>query len=101
MDSGIIIKVFIISIFCQGLNVLLSENMILGFIRDYIYSKNLSNIFIYILKPIVLCHLCFASFWGTIIYINISEFNIIEYIICVVSASYFNVILGNIKSRTE
>jgi len=98
-----ILKIFVISLFCEGLNILLSDGMLLGFIRTYLDNnlKPQSKIR-YILKPIVFCHICFASFWGSIVYYLISDtFYIPEWLIIIISATYINGLLYNLKDKLE
>ena len=98
-----IITIVLISFFCQGLNILLEENMILGFIRVYLDRKLVGKETIkYWLKPIVYCHVCFASFWGSIVYVSITDQYIIqEWFICIVSASFLNSLLYNLRTKLE
>ena len=97
---GIII---IISLFCEGLNIILDEGMLLGFIRPWIDQRLKPQSFMrYVLKPIVFCHICFASVWGTIVYcLIVDQFLINEWIVCIISATYLNGLLYNLKQKIE
>lgn len=103
MAVGIILKILVISLFCLGLDRLLQENMILGFIRPYLDNKlSPKSKLRYWLKPIVFCYVCFASFWGSIVYISISEYIYWpEWLICCIGATFINGLLYNLNGKLE
>lgn len=114
--TDILFTIIIQVLFCLGLRQLLSEGMILHFIRkpfQYDKHKTVMNLYIphtsefcifdddsvriltkrskilgYILKPIILCVVCFASVWGGSLFIALHGFLPIPLIICCVSSTF-------------
>lgn len=104
----IIGKIIIISLFCLGLRAITDEGMIFYFLRKpfeglYDKAQNFKELFgsssyqyrlaitkAYIAKPIILCHTCFASVWGTAVYLSMWEFDLVSWAIACVSAAYLN-----------
>lgn len=105
----IILTVIIQVLFCAGVRVLLSEGMLLHFIRkpfqydhhkevmnfllkwgiapsdrDYKYSKVLH----FALKPFLLCVVCFSSVWGGSVFIGLHGLLPVPLIISCVSTAF-------------
>ena len=116
----IILNIILISVFCLGIRTLLSDGMILHFLREPFeydgeskvmnflkrkiqrralrgenglqvvrrdYTK-ISNKISFLLKPILLCVICFSSFWGSTVFVVVNGFQIKELIICCIGATF-------------
>ena len=84
----ILLTIIIIVLFCLGLRTLFCEGMILHFVRKP-FENMKSPAWNYILKPVVLCVVCFASVWGGTVFILLHGFlPVIELIICCVSSAF-------------
>lgn len=105
----ILLTIAIQSLFCLGVRQLLSEGMIFHFIRkpfQYDRHKEVMNIFLkwgigylerdinnskvlnYILKPFILCVVCFSSVWGGAVFVAIHGFLPIPLVICCISTAF-------------
>lgn len=85
--ADIILTIIIQVLFCLGFRTLLSDGMILHFIRKpFENTKHYSNWHI-ILKPIILCVICFSSFWGGLTFLFIHGVKW-EIIICCISSAF-------------
>lgn len=81
----IILTIIIQSLFCLGFRVLLSEGMILHFLRRPFENMKYPNI---LLKPILLCVVCFSSFWGGIVFIYMHGLLLPELFLCCISSAF-------------
>lgn len=97
--------IIIQTLFCLGFRTLLSEGMILHFIRKpfEIGKYGMLNIFKnkcnaekyirignninFILKPILICVICFSSFWGGLVFLFLNGFKW-EILICCISTAF-------------
>lgn len=69
--------ILIASLFCCGLRAITEEGFLLYFLRkpflfleDVALEKNLNGKILHILmKPIILCVICYGSFWGGLVFI--------------------------------
>jgi hypothetical protein len=43
-----------------------------------------------ILKPVILCPICFSSFWGTLVFISLNEFYFERWLICCIASIFVN-----------
>lgn len=117
--TQIILTIIVQVLFCLGLKTIMSEGMILNFIkkpfeyqpdsktmnflRDRLqrralkgeegllevrrqYTK-LSNKIAFFLKPILLCVVCFSSFWGGLVFIFLHGLQY-EIILCCISSAF-------------
>src|SRR3990167_10622598 len=84
----ILITIIIQSLFCLGLRVLFSEGQILHFIRKPFAHADLKPLTLFILKPIVICVICFSSVWGGAVFILLNGFQPVELIISCVSTAF-------------
>lgn len=105
----ILLTIAIQVLFCLGLRQLLSDGMILHFIRkpfQYDHHKEVMNVFLkwgiaykkedikkskvlhFILKPFILCVVCFSSVWGGSVFIALHGFLPIPLIISCVSTAF-------------
>ena len=100
-------KIIIISLFCCGLKKAMGEGMILNGPSNWL-SNVIKND--ELLKPIVGCVYCFASFWGTLVYWgltlnvfmdNICPRTITEWIIVCVCCIFTNGLFYGIISKYE
>lgn len=84
-----ILKTFMMSLFCFGMYTAMQPGMLLNPIKE-----KLRGMPSYLFKPLFACIYCMASTWGTLAYILISiyckDFNIAEYVVCVVSCIALN-----------
>ena len=100
------------SLFCLGFRTLMCDGMIFHFLRkpfEYdngykiinILRKNccytqddkakrifFSKIIVNLLKPFILCVVCFSSVWGSIVFISLNGFMFKELIICCISTAF-------------
>lgn len=81
----ILLTIAIQVLFCLGLRQLLSEGMILHFIRKPFENKKRNH---WILKPFILCVVCFSSVWGGSVFIALHGFLPIPLIISCVSTAF-------------
>lgn len=96
MIAELIIFILVTVIWCLGWYVITRENMILAFVDEYFDGK-------YFGKAIVNCITCLASFHGTLVFIVLCyfgelSFNIITWIIGIVSASFIQTLLWQFYS---
>ena len=70
----ILIKSLIVSLFCVGLRMVSSKEMILHFLRvPYEWVKSIKNpnklnkLLVYLMKPIIGCVTCMSSVWSLVI----------------------------------
>lgn len=98
-----ILKIFLMSLFCVGIRKVTDEGMIFFFIKKFLndHIKNEA-----ILNPIINCIYCFASVWGSIAYILLSfiigyEINAIEWIYCCICCVFVNGFLWNLLIKIE
>jgi hypothetical protein len=96
--AEIITRIIFISLFCNGLKILTWDGMLLhkpySFIDDLVQNEKIR----YILKPIIFCVVCYASFWGGIMYYSL--YGIDKYIIFVLVGSvYLNYLLNRILAE--
>ena len=87
----IIQLILIIGLFCTGLRMITAEGMIFYFLRKP-YEKT-TGIIKYLLKPLIGCVTCMASFHGIWIYYTLKGFNSVEMIICCIGAACINTLL--------
>lgn len=73
-----ICKILIISAFCVGLKKMTEENMILNKPFNWLYESDMPD---WIFKPLIGCHYCFASLWGSIVYWIVSIYGCHEVMI--------------------
>lgn len=96
--AEIITRIIFISLFCNGLKILTWDNMLLSRPYNYIDEKIVNETLRYILKPILFCVVCYASFWGGIMYYCL--YGIDKYIIFVLVGSvYLNYLLNRILAE--
>lgn len=97
--SEILINIIIISLFCLGLRTILSDGMILHFIRKPFEGKKGPGKYDYLLKPVILCVVCFASVWGASVFITLNGWDKMpELIICCISSTF---IIKAINDKVE
>ena len=80
----IILTIVIQSLFCLGFRTIISEGMILHFIRKPFENMKRP---LWILKPILHCVICFASFWGGLVFLFLHGLKI-EIILCCICTSF-------------
>ena len=81
----IILTIIIQTLFCLGLRTLLSDGQILYFIRKPFENKKHPSI---LLKPIILCVVCFSSVWGGAVFVALHGFLPIPLVISCVSTAF-------------
>lgn len=110
----------LISLFCVGFKLVTEDGMLLYFLHKpfenlHIDVKNnakkfgknsrkykLSYFKWYVMKPIILCVTCFASVWGSLIWVSIYGFHFpIQWVITIVSASYLNTLLWHLLKKFQ
>lgn len=85
----ILLTIGIQVLFCLGLRQLLSDGMILHFIRKpFENKKRLTSFASFVLKPFILCVVCFSSVWGGSVFIALHGFLPIPLIISCVSTAF-------------
>jgi hypothetical protein len=82
-----ILSMLIVSLFVLGAHYLL--NSLADSFNVYIPEKH-------IYFPLILCHKCMTSIWGTLGYILISDFQWKEYVIVLFGSSVFNILIYNL-----
>ena len=83
----------IISLFCTGLRIISGEGMIFYFLRKP--YENSQGILQQILKPIIGCVTCMASFHGIWIYIYLHGFSF-DLVLCCIGAAFLNTLFYKI-----
>lgn len=105
-----ILTILIQSLFCLGLRTVMSDGMIFHFIRhpfernsadvmnfmesnikthnQRILYRRMSDRLSFFLKPVLLCVICFSSFWGSIVFIVLNGLIIVPLIICCISTAF-------------
>lgn len=95
--TEIILTIFIMSLFCLGIDRMMEQNMLFESARKPF--ENLKNKWLKeFIKPIVLCVTCFASTWGTLAFICLHGLNtsLIPYwILCLVATAFVNTFIKN------
>lgn len=90
----------LITLFCCGWRMVTDDGMLFDFLRRYYLRQyENGNKLYHLLKPIFGCVTCFASFWGVAICISTNHFDIIQIIICCISASFTNTLMWKIYER--
>lgn len=67
----ILLTIFIQLLFCLGLRTLMSDGMILYSIRQPHAKRKYAKWYDVILKPLILCVICFSSVWGGAVFIGL------------------------------
>lgn len=73
-----ITKIFIISAFCVGLKKMTEEGMLLHGVKNWLDNRIKSD---FIFMPVIGCHYCYASIWGSFVYWLISLYGYHEVMI--------------------
>lgn len=83
----ILLTTIIITLFCFGVRTLFSDGMILHWVRKPYENKKRPGKYDWMLKPFILCVVCFASVWGGGVFVSLHGLHW-EIIICCVSATF-------------
>lgn len=88
----ILLNTLIITLWCCGIFKITEEGQVLGFITEW--AKTLNGWRRYLLKPVILCITCMASFHGIIIslLLGASPITAITSIVC---AAFLNTLVWN------
>jgi hypothetical protein len=98
MTIEIITRIIFISLVCNGIKILTWDGMIFSRPYNYIDELVTNDTLRYLLKPIIFCVVCYASFWGGITYYCL--YGIDKYIIFVLLGSvYLNYLLNRILAE--
>ena len=90
-------KVFVTSLICLAIHVMLKPGMLLGLIGEImeLFLKD------YVNKPLGLCLTCMASIYGTIVFFTWSNLPITDYIPFILSVAGLNYFFSLIISILE
>lgn len=87
----LLLNVLVISLFCVGLDRLMQENMILHFARKFFERQK--GIVRGLLMPVCGCVTCFASVWGSAIFIALNGISVAllpDMVVVCVSVAFLN-----------
>jgi len=108
--GNLIETIVLTSLFCNGLWWITQEGKLLYFtikwlddyeakkkqyykgfepVSDRLYNEHMAKIWRFT-NPLITCIVCMASVWGTLIFLAYNDFNIINWIICIVNSSALN-----------
>jgi len=74
-----VLTVLAMSLFCQGIDILFQNGMLLNPVRKWGERQK----FQLILKPLFLCHECFASTYGSVAFLLLNDVSILWPVACV------------------
>jgi len=87
----ILLTIVLIAAFCLGLRTLMSDGQIFHSIRAPHAKRKYAKWYDVILKPLILCVVCFSSVWGGAVFVALHGLHLTtvpELIICCVSSTF-------------
>jgi len=99
-----ILKIFLISLFCVAIRKITDEGMVFYPVKEWLNRVIKSEV---ILSPLINCVYCFASFWGSVAYVLLTHFilsqhiNCAEWAFCCICAAPLNGFLWNLLISSE
>lgn len=83
----ILLTTLAIALFCLGIRTLLSDGQILHSIRQPFENKKRLPGWTVMIKPVILCVVCFPSVWGSLLFVLLHGIQW-QLIPCIISASF-------------
>jgi hypothetical protein len=93
------IDIIIISLFCNGINLIMSDGFILNPIKLYA-DRNCPKWLRWLYTPIFGCVVCMASFWGSIGYVLIHPIGK-DYPVIIVCVAFLNLFTNQLLNKIE